>query len=281
MPLTALKYNPYLVFQSSQTPAGLYARQKWLKEAGTPGWLKDYDRTVKGLSDGQSRDGSWKGSVIETIRRLFGLHLTVRDPTPPVVRALDWLFTKIEPSQIIRPPATETPLTADRLAGLPFTVGASRWFELGAALFLSTIFGRENDPPVLEAYRKVLFLIDPEKKPRCGWAGSYNLLRALVVNPEFSQSKEVRRFVAALAKNQDISGRWRVNVPFYQTVNALAHLNLASATAQGEKAFKRLCVTQNRNGTWGSRQREWNTFLVIHALLNRKGARDAKSFSIG
>ena len=281
MPPTALKYDPYPVFQTGQTPAGLYARQKWLKEAGTPGWLKDYDRTVKDLLDGQCRDGSWKGSVIETIRRLFGLHLTVRDPTPPVVRALDWLFTKIEPTRINRTPTSEMPLTADRLAGLPFTVGASRWFELGAALFLSTIFGRENDPQVLEAYRKVLSLIDPERKPRCGWTSSYNLLRALVVHPEFSQSKEVRHFVAALAKNQEDSGRWRVNVPFYQTVNALAHLDLSSATVQGEKAFKRLCVTQNRDGTWGRRQKEWNTFLVIHALLNRKGARDAKSFSIG
>ena len=269
MPPITLKYNPYPVFQASQTPAGLYARQKWLKEAGTPGWMHDYERTVKDLSDEQSGDGSWKGSVIETIRRLFGLHLTVRDPTPPVVRALDWLFTKTDPSKINRPPTIETPLTVARLADLPFTGGALRCFELGTVLFLSTIFGRENDPPVLDAYRKVLSLIDPQMKPRCGWAGSCNLLRALVVHSEFSQRKEVRHFVTALAKTQDVSGRWRVKVPFYQTVNALGHLNLSAATAQGEKAFKRLCATQNRDGTWGRRQREWNTFLVIHALRNK------------
>jgi hypothetical protein len=58
-------------------------------------------------------------------------------------------------------------------------------------------------------------------------------------------------------------------VPFYQTVNALAHLNLSQADIQLERAFKRLHEMQRRDGSWGRSQREWNTFLIVHALKNK------------
>ena len=71
-----LRYNPYQIFNSSKTPAGLYARQKWLKEAATQSWQHDYENAVEGLSADQASDGSWLQSPLETIKRLFGLHLT-------------------------------------------------------------------------------------------------------------------------------------------------------------------------------------------------------------
>jgi hypothetical protein len=37
-----------------------------------------------------------------------------------------------------------------------------------------------------------------------------------------------------------------------------------------ERAFKRLYATQGHDGTWGRTDREWNTFLIIHALKNKK-----------
>jgi hypothetical protein len=59
-------------------------------------------------------------------------------------------------------------------------------------------------------------------------------------------------------------------VPFYQTVNALAHLDSEDADVQLKKAFKHLSRTQNLDGTWGRSQKEWKTFLVVHAM-RRKG----------
>ena len=37
-----LRYNPYQIFVSSKTPAGLYARKKWLEEPATISWKHDY-----------------------------------------------------------------------------------------------------------------------------------------------------------------------------------------------------------------------------------------------
>ena len=72
-----LRYDPYQVFRFSKTPAGLYARQKWLGEAETDQWKIDFKETVADLMADQLPDGSWSRSTIETIKRLFGLHLTV------------------------------------------------------------------------------------------------------------------------------------------------------------------------------------------------------------
>ena len=77
------------IFEVSKTPAGLYARQKWRREEGSDEWRRDFDATVKGLRAGQFSNGSWNNSVITTIRRLFGLHLTVREPDEAIRKGLE------------------------------------------------------------------------------------------------------------------------------------------------------------------------------------------------
>ncbi|MFC1880548.1 hypothetical protein ACFL2S_03485 [Thermodesulfobacteriota bacterium] len=79
-----LSFDPYMVFKSSKTPAGLYARQKWLGESHDRRWKKDFDETVEKLIAEQANDGSWHQSEVETIGRLFGLHLTVRETSPRI-----------------------------------------------------------------------------------------------------------------------------------------------------------------------------------------------------
>jgi hypothetical protein len=68
---------------------------------------------------------------------------------------------------------------------------------------------------------------------------------------------------------QKNSGTWSGAVPFYQTMNALAHLDNSDADAQLALAFKRLNKTQRHDGTWKSSQPEWVNFLIIHALKNK------------
>jgi hypothetical protein len=105
----------------------------------------------------------------------------------------------------------------------------------------------------------------------CGWSCSSNLLRAFVVHPKYAEGKATMLAVDALHREQTTSGQWSHGIPFYHTVNALAHLDSPSADLQLQEAFNRLAKTQRRDGTWGGLQREWNAFLIVHALKN-KGA---------
>ena len=73
----SLKHDPYQVFRGSKTSVGLYARQKWLNEAGDPVWQRASDERTTGLFEGQSADGSWNGSMRETVRLLFGLPVVI------------------------------------------------------------------------------------------------------------------------------------------------------------------------------------------------------------
>jgi hypothetical protein len=90
-----LRYDPYQVFRFSKTPVGLYARQKWLGEAGAPQWKIDFKETVVALLADQLPDGSWRNATVETIHRLFGLHLTMRSSTEQINIALTWILNKI------------------------------------------------------------------------------------------------------------------------------------------------------------------------------------------
>ena len=90
-----LQYNPYPIFTTSKTPVGLYARQKWIGQAETWQWKTDFEETVTMLFAEQADDGSWHHSVVETISRLFGLHLTVRENSSQIDSALNWLLEKL------------------------------------------------------------------------------------------------------------------------------------------------------------------------------------------
>lgn len=91
----------------------------------------------------------------------------------------------------------------------------------------------------------------------------------MVVHPVFSKDKAVALAVEYYAGLQTDDGEWGDELSFYQTLNALAHLNLPLAETQLEKAFKRLWENQNLDGTWSRSEPEWNTFLTIHALKNK------------
>ena len=87
-----LRFDPMQVFRFSKTPVGLYAREHWLTESQTPRWLHDFNYTVKMLYQGQATSGCWNNSLIDTIRHLFHLHLTIREQTEAVRAGFDWLL---------------------------------------------------------------------------------------------------------------------------------------------------------------------------------------------
>ena len=115
-----LHCDPYQAFRSSKTPAGLYARQKWLEEAETPHWKSDYLNMVNGLLADQLHDGSWHHGSVATIRHLFGLHLTVRSSSVQIEAALNWLLNKLDlQREKIHVDGEDFAAEAD-LKGLPF-----------------------------------------------------------------------------------------------------------------------------------------------------------------
>lgn len=264
-----LNTNPLTIFKNSTTPAGLYAREKWLKENDTDAWKSDFDQCAGSLIKGQSADGSWNDSIHDTIHHLFGLHLTVRTPTPEINKGLRWLFKLLEKrfnSKRINPAAE---ISSNQPSDIPFVTGRGDAFLTGAALFLASIFGFENDPFILSVYHNVAHEMTKNKGLYIDLAASQNVFRALVVHPVFSASDASAYFVSYLANLQNKSGKWPPGVPFYLTVNALAHLDMPKADQQLEKAFNRIIDTQKKDGTWGQTDPEWLTFLTVHALKNK------------
>jgi len=262
-----LRFDPFEVFKASRTPAGLYARQKWLGESEESAWQSDFKSTVDAIRARQTSDGSWGHSTARTIHELFGLHLTVRNQSDEITKALRWLRVRTEdqfPQR--RLPLGESLVLPD---DMPFSKGCLGFLLCSATLFLHTIFGLGEEESVIRMY-DYLSDMGVQKKGRwCGWLCSNNILRAFVVHPEYNHGQAVKAAVKGLSELQNEQGRWSGRVPFYQTVNALAHLDLPEADQQLTPAFERLLRTQNRDGTWGRYNREWNSFLVIHALKNK------------
>ena len=261
-----LHHWPYAIFRSSRRPPGLYARQKWLQEASSPRWKADFDATVSDLSRGQSEDGLWSGSPIETIHHLFGLHLTVRRYTSSIDKSLDALLA-IEPA--VRWAEETTPVSETRLCGLPFAPADRQFVILPAAWFLATIFGRASDPTVLGRYERIAADLTAAPLVQRDPAALHNLLRAFVVHPDYVTHAATDLLVTWLADRQTPQGDWGPGIPFYQVFNALAHLDRPTANRQLKRAFVQLTQRQHPDGAWGETDRQWCTFLTVHALRNR------------
>jgi len=257
--------DPLVVFKHSKSPAGLYARQKWLDESGKNQWREDFLETVGYLYHGQCSDGSWDHSPMETIRRLFGLHLTVRAGDRSIEAALHWLDGQ---AQTV---SRDQDVSSDiELQGVPFRKGRLDVLYKSAAVFLSTIFGFEERPQTRQFCRDLTQTLNRLEALAADAASVSNILRALVVQPDPLQQAGVNTIIGWIDGAQQPDGTWGELLPFYQTVNALAHMACPETDRMLAKAFRRLCKTQHPGGDWGERDCEWNTFLVFHALRNWK-----------
>lgn len=268
-PIMKLRSDPYQIFRHSKTPVGLYARKKWLGQPHDSSYENDFQETVRFLLAGQSPDGSWENSFIITIQRLFWLHLTVRDEIEPVRKAIKWLSEQTLTFYRSKIFYLAEKISEKALAGLPFTKGSAVVLISSATLFLSSVFGRMENPSLATVYQWLQHEGSKGSGRWCGWASYSNMLRAFVVHPHYAKSRVVELAVKNLRRVQNKTGLWARGVPFYQTVNALAHLDSPEGDAQLVLAFRHLHDSQRQDGTWSISQPEWNTFLVIHALKNK------------
>ena len=260
-----LKHSPYTIFKGSRTPPGLYARQKWLNQGETESYKTDFDATVAELISIGVGPGNRSERILETLHRLFGLHLTVRNPNPFIENALSDLIAENRD----RPQKIETVLMPDQIRGLPFA--ATRWafFIRPATLFLLAIFGKATAPEGNQLYSQLAADVAESPEFQSNTAAMHNVLRALVVHPDDRFRPAIRSAVSWFAARQTARGDWGPHIPFFQAVNALAHLNIPEADAQFDNAWIHIINSQNIDGTWGSADQEWQTFLVVHALRSK------------
>jgi hypothetical protein len=162
------------------------------------------------------------------------------------------------------------PLAPDAFRELPFTPGGHRHFSLVCAtLFLAAIFQRGSESIVTAHYRLLSRWVAENTWDMDAWSDISNALRSLIVHPDYAEDPATATLVDHLGEIQDPSGRWPDPIPFFQTANAIAHLRLNSAHSQWINALTILSNIQNADGSWGDVDREWNTFLVVHALKNK------------
>jgi hypothetical protein len=265
---TKIPYYPLEIFRVSKTPVGIYARKKWLNDAETSEWQNDFKETVATLMNGQSADGSWFQSPVETIRRLFGLHLTIRNKTEHVDKAMKWLIKEALNHHFSR--GLDEDLQSGIFRELPFVKEQGRLTLVCATLFLACVFQFDNHETIEENYKFLIQWLDEHSENKDVWADKSNVLRALIVHPVYANDPAAIKLVGDLDENQQSSGLWPVPIPFFLTVNALAHLKSERAHHQWEKVLPLLSVSQKKDGTWGNQDVEWNTFLVVHALKNKQ-----------
>ena len=276
-----LKASPYKVFEKSKTPYAIYARKHWMGESSKS--LKDLtDSLLESILKKQNPNGSWHDSVVKTVEYLYILSLLAPRRTRAGGGAVDWLLEKSEPL-VVRISGDGSPYT-----GLPFKVGhedvrqiytrrdlpfhqgCSGFFKTGAALYFSGVFDRADDERVAVAFKSLDKALQIRGGKWCNVACSGNILRGYVAHPRKRNSSQTKEALRYMEQIQTRAGGWKGTPFFYQAFNTIAQSNLPSARRQVKRAVERIARSQNRDGTWGRSDPEFNTFMVLDAL-HRQG----------
>ncbi|MDQ7786700.1 MAG: hypothetical protein RDU01_03755 [Thermodesulfovibrionales bacterium] len=194
----------------------------------------------------------------------------MRNKNEQIEKALEWLLSQevfLEQETNLYMPSEK--VFARGLQNLPFSHGCYEHFAKCAILFLATIFGEERDTRIIRVYEMLRIKGEEKEGKWCAWSCSNNFLRAFAVHPKYRESNVVRLFLSRLEAVQREDGSWPIQIPFYQTVNALRHLNLEQSDKLLKRTLLKLRETQNSDGTWGKKQKEWNTFLIVHAIKRK------------
>jgi hypothetical protein len=145
-----------------------------------------------------------------------------------------------------------------------FGPGCTIFYQTTYAVHLFHIFGFDDNTQVQRAVKSYLQFWKPDW---CGTWCTINVLRILIEHPLSTESEQVKSGLRYLAKWQTKNGTWK-KFPFYHTFHALSRARHALARKQIEKAFPLIVKRQNKDGSWGRRGRETETFLVLDALKN-------------
>jgi hypothetical protein len=267
--LDDLKVNPLNYVGGLESPIGVYIRREILeKETDSDAILRK--RLCEQTVADQSEDGSWNQLFVQTTNNLWNLALLgYRAENKSVRKGLEWLLSNQKydyrghPGFFNSPNRKDPSLMRSIFYG-EFGPGCSIFYDTTYAIHLFHVFGLDNDERVQTTVKSYLDFWNPR------WCGAWctiNVLRVLIEHPLSAESKQVNSGLEHLAKLQTKTGAWR-GFPFYHTFHALSRARHVTAKKQLEKSLPSVIKRQNKDGSWGRKQHETETFLVLDALKN-------------
>lgn len=267
--LDKLKVDPLNYAAGLESPIGVYIRREiFKKETKSDAILKK--RLYKRAVADQAVDGSWSQLFVRTANNLWNLALLGYGAEDKSVRkALEWLLSiqkydyRGYPGFFNSPNRKDPSLMRSTFYG-EFGPGCSIFYDTTYAVHLFHILGLDNSKQVQTTVRSYLGFWTPK------WCGAWctiNVLRMLIEHPLSAESKQVNSGLEYLAKLQTKTGAWK-GFPFYHTFHALSRARHTVAKKQLEKAFPSVIKRQNKDGSWGKKEHETETFLVLDALKN-------------
>lgn len=267
--LNELKVSPLNYVANLESPIGVYLRRNTLNEktkADTTLKKKLYEKTVAD----QSADGSWDQLFVRTANNLWNLALLDCDAEDRSIKeGLEWLLS-IQRHQYRGYPGffysdnRKDPRVMRSTFYGEFGPGCTIFYQTTYAIHLFHIFGFDDIRQVQTTVKSYLQFWRPD------WCGAWctiNVLRMLIEHPLSIGSKQVESGLKYLDKRQTKTGAWK-GFPFYHTFHALSRANHLLAKKQFKKAFPSVVKRQNKDGSWGRKEQETGTFLVLDALKN-------------
>jgi hypothetical protein len=267
--LEKLKADPFNYVAGLKSAVGVYLRKElFKKEDAADAELKRHLREK--IVVGQSRDGSWDQLFVKTANNLWNLALLgVKAQDSGVEKGLRWLLSiqkeeyRGHPGFFLSHNRKDPSVMRSTYYG-EFGPGCTIFYQTTYALHLLHLFGFDDDRRVQTAVTSYLQFWKPT------WCGSWcniNVLNVLIEHPLSRQSDQVKAALNHLTRSQSNTGSW-TGRPFYHTFHALSKANDALARKQLEKALPSVIRRQNRDGSWGRKERQTETFLVLDALKN-------------
>ena len=241
------------------SPYEIYAAGRWNGSREDPVW-KTRARRWAELNSGIYR-GELSGSEISTIglvRELFFLHLTVREETLDITKALSFLKNR---------EGTQVQLKGE-MPDIPFEPEGDLFFITHAWLFSSAVFGQSGSFVWQQSAENAGKRIQSEAE-NINSRSLYNFLRGTLIIPEAEQITGVKDAVRNLAVRQNSSGFFEDIAP-WQIYNLMAHSTQPEAIKILEKLEPPLLKLQNSDSSWGAgNQKATAAFLMAHGLQNR------------
>ena len=267
--LNELKVNPLNYAANLESPIGVYLRRNIFKKetkADTTLRKKLYEKTVAN----QSVNGSWDQLFVRTANNLWNLALLGYDAEDErVKKGLEWLLS-IQRHQYRGYPGffhsnnRKDPYVMRSTFYGEFGPGCTIFYQTTYAIHLFHIFGFDDIRQVQKTVESYLQFWRPD------WCGAWctiNVLCILIEHPLSTESKQVESGLKYLDKRQTKTGAWK-GFPFYHTFHALSRAHHFLAKEQFEKALPSIVKRQNKGGSWGRKEQETETFLVLDALKN-------------
>ncbi len=255
--------------ESLESPIGVYLRRSIFKEISKADAVLT-GRFYERIAAEQSGDGSWGQMFVYTANNLWNLALLGYEAKDESVkRGLEWLLS-IQKHQyrgflgfFLSNNREDARMMRSTFYG-EFGAGCTVFYQTTYAVHLFHIFGFDANRQVQTTIESYLQFWKPD------WCGSWctiNVLRVLIEHPLSMESKQVEKGLKYLSERQTTTGAWK-KFPFYHTFHALSRTRHLSARRQLRRAFPMVAKRQNKDGSWGRKGKETETFLVLDALRN-------------